>query len=48
MAVAHDEFKKMGFDDIGEFMNDKPVLADVRGRFEGEEAKKNDFYYKSL
>ncbi len=48
VAVAHDEFKKMGFYDIGEFMNDTHVLADVRGMFDGEEAKKNDFYYKSL
>ena len=29
VAVAHDEFKKMGFEDIGKFMNDKSVLVDV-------------------
>jgi UDP-N-acetyl-D-mannosaminuronate dehydrogenase len=31
VAVAHDEFKKMGFDDIGVFMNAKPVMIDVWG-----------------
>ena len=48
VAVAHDEFKKMKLDDIRKFMNDKPVLVDVRRMFDGEEAKKNDFYYSSL
>ena len=47
VAVAHDEFKKMGLEDIGEFMNDKPVLIDVRGVFDEEEAKKG-FCYKTL
>ena len=48
VAVAHDEFKKMGFDDIGEFMNAKPVLIDVRGMFDGEAAKEKEFYYRGL
>ncbi|MBE9593350.1 MAG: hypothetical protein IMF19_07695, partial [Proteobacteria bacterium] len=48
VAVAHDEFKKMGFEDIGEFMNAKPVLIDVRGMFDGEEAKRKGYYYKIL
>ena len=39
VAVAHDEFKKMQLEDIGEFMNEKPVLIDVRGRFDGKAAK---------
>ncbi len=43
VAVAHDEFKKMGFDDIGEFMNAKPIILDVRGMFDGEEAKRKGF-----
>ncbi|HJH27134.1 MAG TPA: nucleotide sugar dehydrogenase, partial [Methanophagales archaeon] len=37
VAVAHDEFKKMGFEDIGKFMNAKPIIVDVRGMFDGEE-----------
>ena len=48
VAVAHDEFKKMGFEDIGKFMNDKPVLIDVRGMCDGEAAKRKGFYYKRL
>ena len=30
VAVAHDEFKKMGLEDIGKFMNDKPIIVDER------------------
>jgi UDPglucose 6-dehydrogenase/UDP-N-acetyl-D-galactosamine dehydrogenase len=26
VAVAHEVFKKMGFEDVGKFMNAKPVL----------------------
>ena len=48
VAVAHDEFKKMGLEDIGKFMNDKPIIVDVRGLFDGEEAKKKGFYYRRL
>ena len=48
MAVAHDEFKKTELDDIKKFMNDKPVLIDVRGMFDEEEAKEKGFYYRSL
>jgi len=39
VAVAHDEFKKMGLEDIGKFMNDKPIIVDVRGMFDGEAEK---------
>jgi UDP-N-acetyl-D-mannosaminuronate dehydrogenase len=39
VAVVHDEFKKMGFEYTGKFMNAKPVIIDVRGMFDGEEAK---------
>ncbi|NAS89540.1 hypothetical protein C4E24_07395 [ANME-1 cluster archaeon AG-394-G21] len=31
VAVAHDEFKKMGLEDIGKFMNEKAVL--IEGEF---------------
>ena len=48
VAVAHDEFKKMGLKDIKRMMNNKPVLIDVRGVFDEEEAKRNGFYYKGL
>ena len=48
VAVAHDEFKKMGLEDIGKFMNAKPVLIDVRGMFDEEAAKGKGFYYRGL
>ena len=48
VAVAHDKFKKMTLEDVKKFMNDKPVVIDIRGMFDGEEAKKNDFYYRGL
>ena len=48
VAVAHDEFKKMKLDDIRKFMNDKPVLVDVRGMFDEDEADEKGFYYKGL
>jgi UDP-N-acetyl-D-galactosamine dehydrogenase len=48
VAVAHDEFKKMKLEDIAKFMNDKPVLIDVRGMFDEAAAKGKGFYYKSI
>ena len=48
VAVAHDEFKKMGFKDIGKFMNDKPVLIDVRGRYKAKDTMEKGFYYSGL
>ncbi len=39
VAVAHDVFKKMKLEDIGEFMNAKPIIVDVRGMFDGEAEK---------
>ena len=48
ITVAHDEFKKMTLDDIKKFMNEKPVLIDVRGMFEKDIAIKNGFNYKTL
>jgi len=45
MAVAHDEFKKIGLEDVSKFkfMNIKPIIVDVRGMFD-EEAKRKGFY----
>ena len=48
VAVAHDEFKKMKLDEIKMFMNDAPVLVDVRGMFDVGETKKKGFYYRRL
>jgi len=48
VAVAHDEFKWIGLDDIRKFVNDKPIIVDVRGMFDEEEAKEKGFYYRRL
>lgn len=48
LAVAHDEFKRMKLEDVKRFMNDKPVLIDVRGMFNEEEGKNKGFYYRRL
>ena len=39
VAVAHDEFKKMKLDDIRKFVNNKPVLVDIRRMFNREKAR---------
>ena len=46
VAVAHDEFKKIGLEDVSKFMNNKPIIVDVRGMFDEEEAKEKGFYYR--
>ena len=46
MAVAHNEFKKMELGDLARWMNDKPVLIDVKGMFNETDVK--DFYYRKL
>lgn len=47
VAVAHDEFKGRGLEDVSKCMNIKPVLVDAGGLFSEEGAKKKCFYYKS-
>ena len=47
-AVVHDEFKKMELEDVSKFMNNKPIIVDVRGMFDEEEAKEKGFYYERL
>ncbi|HJH27684.1 MAG TPA: hypothetical protein C5S37_13190 [Methanophagales archaeon] len=48
VAVAHDEFKRMKLEDVKKFMNNAPVLIDVRSMFDKEAAKNKGFYYKWL
>ena len=48
VAVAHDEFRRMELEDLKRMMNNKPVLIDVRGIFDEEEAKRKGFYYRGL
>lgn len=48
VVVAHDRFRKMSLDDIGSFMNESPVLIDVRGIFNGEIAVRAGYYYQRV
>jgi UDPglucose 6-dehydrogenase/UDP-N-acetyl-D-galactosamine dehydrogenase len=48
VAVAHDEFKRMQFEELMQFMNAMPVLIDVRGIFDAESATRKGFHYWSL
>ncbi len=47
-AVAHDAFQEITLDKLKGIMNDKPILIDVSGLFNREEAVKKGFYYTSL
>ncbi|NQE53416.1 hypothetical protein C5S29_07465 [ANME-1 cluster archaeon GoMg3.2] len=46
VAVAHDEFGMMKLDEIKKFMNDKPVLVDVLGRYKAKDTMEKGFYYR--
>jgi UDPglucose 6-dehydrogenase/UDP-N-acetyl-D-galactosamine dehydrogenase len=48
IAVAHQKFKHLTMKQIRQFMNDRPVLIDVRGMVDRNAARKNGFYYRSL
>jgi len=48
VAVAHASFKEMSMANIRRFMNDKPVLIDVRGVVDRDEAEKAGVYYRKL
>jgi UDPglucose 6-dehydrogenase/UDP-N-acetyl-D-galactosamine dehydrogenase len=47
-TVAHEPFKRMGLDNIKDFMKDAPILIDVRCIFNKKEAEERGFYYKTL
>jgi len=48
VAAAHDEFREITFDKLKRMMNDNPILIDIRGIFNNQEAKKKGFYYSRL
>ncbi|HDN58411.1 MAG TPA: nucleotide sugar dehydrogenase, partial [Candidatus Marinimicrobia bacterium] len=50
VTVAHDEFREMGLSDMARFMamDEAPVLVDVRGMFDREEAERRGIYYRRL
>ena len=48
LAVAHKAFKEVTVNKLKGIMNDKPVLIDVRGFFDNQEASEKGFYYRTL
>lgn len=48
IAVAHTPFKKMNVAEIRRFMNDNPVLIDVRGMVDRQSAERAGVFYRKL
>jgi UDPglucose 6-dehydrogenase/UDP-N-acetyl-D-galactosamine dehydrogenase len=48
ITVAHKKFKEMSLEQIRGLMNGKPVLVDVRGMVNQNEAEKTGMYYRKL
>ena len=48
ITVAHDLFRKITLNELKKMSGDKPILIDVRGTFDEEEAVKAGFYYRTL
>ncbi len=48
VVVAHDKFKKMTLESIKRFMNDRPVLIDVKGCFDRRAVEERGFIYRCL
>lgn len=48
LAVAHNAFKAITLDKLAGIMNANPILIDVRGIFDAQEAKEAGFYYETL
>jgi UDP-N-acetyl-D-galactosamine dehydrogenase len=48
ITVNHDVFRQIILSDLKAIMSRDPVLIDIRGLFDGREAKQMGFYYKSL
>ena len=48
LTVAHKAFQKVSVDKLKAIMSDRPVLIDVRGFFDRQEAAEKGFYYRTL
>jgi UDP-N-acetyl-D-mannosaminuronate dehydrogenase len=49
LAVNHDIFKdEISLEKLSRITSDKPVLVDIRRHFNGNEAEKMGFYYRTL
>jgi len=48
ITVAHETFKKLKLSDLARMQNTNPILVDVRGVYNGVEAKQAGFTYRTL
>ncbi len=48
LTVAHDAFKQLTLHQLKQIMNNNPILIDVRGLFNQEQATRHGFYYRCL
>lgn len=48
ITVAHDDFQEISLTDLVRMQNANPILIDVRGIYDGEEAKQAGFLYRTL
>jgi len=48
LAVAHDAFKNITLDELKGSMNDNPILIDIRGFFDEQQAKQKGRHYRTL
>ncbi|MBA7533807.1 UDP-glucose 6-dehydrogenase [subsurface metagenome] len=48
ITVAHEAFKQMKLSDLARMQNTNPILIDVRGVYNGVEAKQTGFTYRTL
>jgi UDP-N-acetyl-D-glucosamine/UDP-N-acetyl-D-galactosamine dehydrogenase len=48
ISVAHAQFRKMGITEMCRFMNDHPVVIDVRGMVNQVAAERKGIYYRKL
>jgi hypothetical protein len=48
LSVAHDAFKDVSLSELKGMMNNDPILIDIRGMFDREEAERMGFCYRGL
>lgn len=48
LVVAHPSFQKLTLSDLRQMQKEQPILIDIRGLFNPEEAREAGFYYRTL
>ena len=48
ISVAHEQFRSLSFDEIARIMPDRPVIVDVRGLIDQDEAQRRGIDYRRL